>query len=169
MIATFLIALGFIAGTLFALPTGVPEIRKRAQQRPAFRKRLRIACAIITLLIIFGGLAWGMAQFYTQVAKCNTRTVLTGGGNFSTINCDTTADLTLLPLELWLRTLLPPTARATCIVGGMTCEVITEYQVFTSANAINTWSAYWGLSAAAIIGAVVNWAVLSFFTRAKGH
>ena len=167
MIASFLMALGFILGTLLALPTLIPEIRKRAQQRPIFRHRVRIVFALVTLLILFGGLAWGLSQFYTQIATCNTRTIMTGGGNFSTINCDTSSDLRLLPLELWLRTMLPPSARETCIVGGVTCDAIAEFQVFTGDNSINTWSAYFGLIAAAIIGAVVNWAVISFFTGAK--
>ena len=167
MIAAILSAVGFIVGTLLALPVLLPEICKRAQHRSAFRNRTRIIFAIVTLLILFGGLSWGMSQLYTGFADCLTTSTLNGSRSFATINCDTDNELPLVSTELWLRTMLPPAARDTCIFNETSCDRITEYQVFADDNPINSNTAYWGLIAATLIGIAVNWAVASFITQPK--
>lgn len=167
MVALVLIAVGFIIGTLFVLPTVLPEIRKRAQQRPRFRNRIRIIVALLTLLILFAGLSWGMSQFHSGFAFCNTTTSIRFDGTVSTIDCDSDEDLPALSYELWVRTMLPPSARETCLFNDTTCDFIAEYQVFTNDNAVNTWSAYWGLIVATLIRGGINWGVISFITQPK--
>jgi hypothetical protein len=167
MIALILIAIGFLVGTFLALPVLLPEIRTRAQYRSAFRNRTRIIFAVLTLLILFGGLSWGMSQFYTGFANCVTTSTLYGEQSFATINCDTDNELQAVSYELWLRTMLPPATRDTCIFGAATCDLISEYQVFADESPMNSNSTYWGFIAAVIIGVAVNWAVVSFFTQPK--
>ena len=167
MIAAILIAIGFLVGTLLALPVLLPEIRKRAQHRSAFRNRTRIVFAVFTLLLLFGALSWGMSQFYKGFADCITTSTMRGSQSFATINCDTADELPAVPYELWVRTMLPPAARDTCIFNETSCDLITEYQVFADDNPINTNTTYWGFIAATLIGAAVNWAVVSFITQPK--
>jgi hypothetical protein len=68
MYAIFLIAVGFITGTLLALPAALPELRRPAQKHPPFRNRLRSAMAVVTLLLLFVGLSWGLTYLQSPAA-----------------------------------------------------------------------------------------------------